>query len=247
MSGSDAEAELRRLRQEIDERDDLVAMTTHELRNQLHTLTLQLQLARLAANAGDSVTTAERIAKAQASLGRYVERATLLLDLTRLNANAYPLQLREVDLSHTLRQIVDGLLTEAQSRGVGVTVSLPPACPALTDPSVLEHIVGNLLLNAFKHAACNTVAVSLQVQGAESAQITVADDGRGIAPDDQQHIFGKFGTARSSARGSGTGLGLWIVRKLLEALGGTIALASRPDAGSTFTLTLPLRRGSRPP
>ena len=242
-----AEAELQRLRQEIDERDDLLAMSTHELRNQLHTLTLQLQLARLAANAGDGATTAERIGKAQASLARYVERVTLLLDLTRLNANAYPLQLREADLSQTLRNIVDSLMTEAQSRGVGVTVSLPPSCPALTDPSVLEHIVGNLLLNAFKHAACGTVAVSLEQPDAESARIVVADDGRGIAPDDQQHIFGKFGVARSGGRGSGTGLGLWIVRKLTDALGGTIALTSRLDAGSAFTLTLPLRRGSRPP
>ena len=248
MASDDIDAELQRLQQQINERDDMLAMAAHELRNQMHTLTLQLKLAQLAAEAKDSATTAERVIKAQATLARYIDRVTLLLDLTRLNAKTYPLALRDIDLSEVLRQIAESVLPEAQFRNVALTLSLPPACPARSDPAVLEHIVGNLLLNAFKHAACATVTLTLEALDGERAQIKVSDDGRGIAAADQQRIFAKFvGAAGDLGRGSGTGLGLWIVSKLVDALGGSITLDSRPDAGCTFTLSLPLRREGHAP
>ncbi len=244
MTDALPDAEIERLRRELGERDDFVALATHEVRNQLHTLGLQLRLAQLALETKDLDTSAERIGKAQATLARYIERVTLMLDLTRLNADAYPLALRDVDVSETLRQIVEGLQSEAQFRAVALRTSLPPQCPALIDASALEHVVSNLLLNAFKHAAARNVTVSLLVlPGGERARIEVADDGQGIAEADRQRIFGKFERdAGSGARTGGSGLGLWIVRKLVAALGGTIGLASRPGAGSTFTIELPLRR-----
>lgn len=247
-----ADEALERLRGQLAERDDLLALVAHELRNPLQALALQLALVRKGVEgAASSEEMRPRVARAEVLLARYIDRATLLLDLTRLNADAYPLAARNVDLRELLAQIAQGLAPEAQFRGVRLELDLPNApCPAQTDPLVLEQIVDNLLLNAFKHAACREVRLGLHcTPGSGRAQIVVADDGRGIAPEDQQRIFGKFEVARSGARGSGSGLGLWIVRKLLCVLGAEIALASAPGAGTTFTLAIPLSSdpGGRPP
>ena len=67
----------------------------------------------------------------------------------------------------------------------------------------------------------------------------VKDNGRGIAPEDQQSIFGKFAVAAHSSRGAGTGLGLWIVTRLVHAMGGDITLSSAPGTGSVFTVRIP--------
>ena len=236
---ADPADEAARLRQAIAERDDLLAMAAHELRNPLHALTLQLSLARTGAEAQGQAETAARIAKAQATLARYVDRVTVLLDLARLNANAYPLEPRPVDLSALLRGMADAMTHEAEYRGVRLELDVPPSCPARLDALIVEQILDNLLLNAFKHAACSTVTLRLRARG-EVAQIVVADDGRGIAAGDHARVFHKFGTASATPRGPGTGLGLWIVLKLIDVLGGSITLESAPGTGSVFTLTLPL-------
>jgi two-component system, OmpR family, sensor kinase len=236
---TDLHDEIERLRQALQERDDLLALAAHELRNPLHGLTLQLRLARMAAEGGDAPGSLGRVAKAEVMLERYVERLTMLLDLARLNDKAYPLQLRTVDLVRTLASLVDTLAAEAQYRHVEVALNAPSGCEATTDPAIVEQIVANLMLNAFKHAACRRVTLTLERADTDTVLISVADDGRGIAAEDQQRIFDKFAIAQDGVRGSGSGLGLWIVRKLLAVLGGSITLASRPQAGSVFTLRLP--------
>ena len=246
-AGPGVSAEVERLREAIAERDDLLAMAAHELRNPLHALSLQLALARAGAETSGQAATAERLAKAQVMLARYVDRVTVLLELARLNVNAYPLDPQPIDLSALLRGLAESLAQEARFRDVRLEVDVPANCPAVIDALVIEQILDNLLLNAFKHAACSTVTLSLRLVAPDRAEIAVADDGRGIAPADQQRIFGKFATVQASRRGSGTGLGLWIVRKLLDVLGGSIALTSAPQAGSKFLLTVPLSQPVGPP
>jgi signal transduction histidine kinase len=233
------ESEITRLREALRERDDLLAMAAHELRNPLHGLSLQLRLARMAAEGGDAPGALQRVAKAEVMLSRYAERLSVLLDLARLNADAYPVSLQRVDLARTLRVLGETMAPEAEFRGVALHLHLPRTLEAVTDAGIVEQIVGNLLLNAFKHAACRNVTLSLQAEGPQAAQIVVSDDGRGIPPADQQRVFGKFAVGSDAERGSSTGLGLWIVRKLLAALDGRLSLDSRPQAGSTFTLRLP--------
>lgn len=240
------EQEIERLRGELAERDGLLAIVAHELRNPLHALALQLTLAQKLAASATPAGAAPRIAKAQATLSRYTHRVTVLLELARLNVDAYPLACKAVDLAALLRTVAESLVEEAQFRKVEVRTDLPPVCAARTDAQVVEQIVDNLMLNAFKHAACNTVTLGLQVGADGAAVITVADDGCGIAPEDQSRIFERFVVAQNSPRGRGTGLGLWIVRKLVKVLGGRIELHSRPGAGTTFTVRFPLVALSNP-
>lgn len=241
-----AEALAARLRREIEERDDVLSMIAHELRNPLHALSLQLALARSTARSHQQPDTAARIAKAQATLERYVDRVSVLLELARLNADTYPLRKAPVDLTVVLTALAQALEAEGQFHGVRLIAQLPASCPALTDQLVVEQIVENLLLNAFKHAACSTVTLSLRAIAAGRAEIEVADDGTGIGTQDQDRALGKVGISAAAAlthdgkRGAAGGFGLWIVRKLLDVMGGSVTLTSQPGAGCVFTVRFPL-------
>jgi two-component system OmpR family sensor kinase len=111
----------------------------------------------------------------------------------------------------------------------------------LLDEVALEQILDNLLANALSYGAGQPVVVALRPEGA-LARLTVRDHGIGIPPEHQARIFAPFERlmAARGPGGGGFGVGLWVVRQLAEALGGTVAIESAPAAGSTFTVVLPL-------
>ncbi len=219
------------------EQDDVMALVAHELRNPLHALSLQLKLARITAQGRGQDEALTQIVKAQGMLDRYSERVTLLLDLVSLQPGALPVRHTAIDLAALVRRLCDELAPEAGYRGVNLQAEAPDTLLAHSDPVMLTQVLDNLVLNALKHAGCRTVRVAL-TSTADHASIEVRDDGRGIAAADFERIFGKFGLGSATLRGSG--LGLWIVRKLLAALGGTVSLISTPGCGATFTVRLPL-------
>lgn len=224
------------LRAQRDKIDELLALVSHELRNPLHGLMLQVALAK--ANAVADTQAFDRIAKIESTLQRYSKRATLLLELLGLRSVECPVHRRRLDVVAVLQAVVDAESAQAHARNVTVTLMGETQCVADSDPVLLEEILDNLLLNAFKHAACTRIEVSLRC-AQDSVEVMVADNGIGIAVEDQQRIFDKFDIARRTPRESGSGLGLWIVRKLVSALGGSIELQSTPSAGSRFAVTIP--------
>jgi signal transduction histidine kinase len=104
----------------------------------------------------------------------------------------------------------------------------------------LEQVVSNLLTNAIKYGCGRPISVELK-QDEEHVWLSVRDEGIGIAPADQERIFERFERAVSEQHYSGFGLGLWIVRQILDAMGGRIHVQSEPGQGSVFTVELPLR------
>lgn len=232
-------------REELENMADLLALVAHELRNPLHAMALQMSVARHTAEGHGQADTSARLAKAQKTLERYTDRVTVLLDLVTRQSRAYPVNLQSLDLSAVLSGVVESLLAEAAYFGVELRHKNEGPCPALTDALLIEQIVENLVLNAFKHASCKVVTVSLRSADGW-ADLAVADNGRGIAKEDQDRIFHKFGVSRASGRGSGSGLGLWIVRRLVQVLGGTVSLVSAPGQGCTFTVRFPLFPTAQP-
>jgi len=233
--------ELASLRREIALRDDILALAAHELRNPLHALSLHLALARTTAHAGNAREAADRIRRAELSLKRYAERVTVLMELLASPGIAYPLARRRVDVPALLVTLVDSLEEEARSRGIAVSVAFDPvAFDAMhaADPVALEQLVDNLLLNAFKHSGASRVTIRLS-SGRDDWRLQVVDDGGGIAFEDQQMIFEKFAVAAHSSRGAGTGLGLWIVTRLVQAMDAEITLESAPGTGCVFTVRIP--------
>jgi two-component system, OmpR family, sensor kinase len=234
-------AELARLKREIATRDDILAIAAHELRNPLHALALHLTLARATAQGGACAEAADRIRRAELTLRRYSERVTVLMELLASPGVVYPLTRRRVDVAALLETLAESLDQEARSRGIDVSVAAEPAGVDWTrsvDPVAFEQIVDNLLLNAFKHSRATRIVIRLSSDD-DAWRVQVEDNGGGISLEDQRSIFEKFAVAAHSSRGAGTGLGLWIVTRLVQAMNGEITLKSAPGDGCCFTIRIP--------
>jgi signal transduction histidine kinase len=145
---------------------------------------------------------------------------------------------QEVDLSALARDVVARHVEEARASGSAVAVEAPAAVACQADPDRLEQVVTNLLSNALKYG--RGAPVELRVRAEEGyAVLDVVDHGIGIPPEQQARIFGRFERAVPPRSYGGLGLGLWIVRSMVEAHGGKVAVESAPGRGSTFTVKLP--------
>jgi two-component system sensor histidine kinase KdpD len=170
-----------------------------------------------------------------------------LLDMTRLEAGAIAPRREMVDLG----DITGSALRRAAKvlANHHVRVDIAPDLPMLNLDAVLfEQVLFNLLDNAAKYAPCDT-EISLRAWRERNlARIAVLDEGDGIPPHDLERIFDKFYRVQAADRQlAGTGLGLAICRGFVEAMGGTIVAANRPDrSGAIFTITFPLPPGQPP-
>jgi two-component system, OmpR family, sensor kinase len=213
---------------------------SHELRTPLTIMRGNLELvarnsdmpdAERAAALRDSIEEAERMT-------RLVED---LLSLARVDAGM-TLPDEEVALAPLVRAVAEEITAIAGERVVSVTIGSPDA-KVRGFESLLRRLLENLADNAVKYTAeRGTISLSLVDEG-DDAVITVADDGVGMTPDEVAHAFDRFWRSDRSRERPGSGLGLAIAKTVAEAHGGTIQVASEPDAGTTFTVRIPRSSG----
>jgi signal transduction histidine kinase len=246
----DNEARLRariaELEQLLQARDEFLSIAAHELRNPMHSLLLQVSAALQIARQQDVSPLARRLERVQHIVDRYVKRASLLLDVGRMNATRMRPQVEPVDFAEVVREVVESYSPEAAFNRSPLSMRIPPTLCGRWDRLGLEQIVSNLISNAIKFGAGAPIDVSLESKQDSSVQFEVRDRGIGIARVDQERIFGRF--ERLSAQPghpAGAGVGLWLVRGLIESHGGTINIRSEPAKGATFTVVLPLDSGSQ--
>ena len=169
---------------------------------------------------------------------------TDLLTLTQMDSRDDALHLSEIDLSALTEETLHTLSPVADKAGLTIVSAIAPGVRLNGDATKLASVIYNLTDNAIKYTPeGGEVRVSLSGKG-KTVTLTVTDNGIGIPPEEQAHIFDRFyrvDKARSRATG-GTGLGLSIVRQMVQLHGGQITLASEPGRGSTFTVTLPVRK-----
>ena len=235
-------------------KDEFLATLSHELRTPLTSMlgwVRMLRGARLdAEQTARALETIERNTRLQAKL------IDDLLDVSRIVAGKIKVEQQRVDLAAVVGEAVQSLRREAEVAGVELAVSLDgDAGTVVGDVVRLQQIVANLVSNAIKFTpAGGRINVSLERVDAGSLRLVVRDTGVGIRPDLLPRIFDRFlqgDASRTRGRG-GLGLGLAIVRHLVELHGGFITAASDgPGHGATFTVTLPTvdstRRGETPP
>jgi two-component system OmpR family sensor kinase len=245
----DDEARLRarisELEQLLQARDEFLSIAAHELRNPMHSLLLQVSAAVQLARQQGATPLARRLERVQHIVDRYVKRASLLLDVGRLNATRLRPQVESVDFAEIVREVVESYSPEAVFNRSALNVRIPHSLCGRWDRLALEQIVSNLISNAIKFGAGASIDVSLESKQDSSVKFEVRDRGIGIAQIDQERIFGRF--ERLSAQPghpAGAGVGLWLVRGLVESHGGTIQVHSEPAKGSTFTVVLPVDAGS---
>ncbi|HSP79765.1 MAG TPA: ATP-binding protein, partial [Myxococcaceae bacterium] len=239
-----AEAEQARAQAEqaVRLRDDFLAVASHELKTPLTSVTLQLQaLLRQAREwrGPEGAQVVERLEKTQRQVLRLTRLMEEMLDVSRLTAGRLQLELREVDLVRVVREVMERFGEEARRKGTRLELRGADSVVGRWDEVRLEQVVTNLVSNALKYGRGAPVEVTVRRSGA-MALLEVVDHGIGIAPEDLERIFDKFERAVPLRQYGGFGLGLYLVRQLVEALGGAVGVESSPGTGTTFRLLLPL-------
>jgi signal transduction histidine kinase len=231
--------EMSRQLSEVDRlRRDLVANASHELRTPLGALRAQLENIIDGVEPGDSAAIEDAL--------RQVERLTdlvdQLLDLSKLESGAVPLELSEIRADALLDQVVAEWSEPASSRGV--RIELEPGSPELVlrvDVDRMRQVLANLVANAIRHSPeVGRVLLSARAEGS-TTRLEVADEGPGIPADDLERVFERFyrsDPARSADVG-GAGLGLAIARWIVELHGGTIRAATADPTGCRIVVELP--------
>ena len=222
-------------------RDDFLSIAGHELRTPLTALQLQLQgLSRTLKRPAPPTATqiGERLDKATLHLGRLERLINELLDVSRIATGRLLMHPETVDLEQLAREVIERFGDDFARQGSPVSLRVPSPVVGQWDRLRLDQVITNLVSNALKYGAGQPITVEIAERDGR-ARLTVRDRGIGISPDDQKRIFGRFERAVSERHYGGLGLGLWIVRQIVEAHGGSIALHSEPGVETAFTVELP--------
>jgi two-component system, sensor histidine kinase len=239
----------RRLTREMEERraaerkseakDEFLAMLGHELRNPLSAISSAAALIGLAGPKGDSAERAARIIGRQSQhLSRIVDD---LLDLSRAMSGKIRLERRPLDMAALVAACADTFRATGRSRDFEVRLDVAPGWVD-GDPTRLEQVVSNLIDNALKYTPPGgSIAMSTAQAGADVV-LTIRDSGTGIAPELLPHVFEVFvqGSITLDRAQGGLGIGLALVRRLVELHGGSVSAHSDgAGLGSTFVVRLP--------
>ncbi|MGH3389230.1 MAG: ATP-binding protein [Actinomadura sp.] len=228
---------VRRARQERD-RADLVSTVAHELRSPLtsvkgFTATLLAKWHRF--NDDQKRVMLETV---NADADRVTRLITELLDVSRIEAGRLELRRQVVDLAQEVRKVVAGRVAagEAEDR---FRVEVRGPLPELwLDQDKVDQVLGNLVENAVRHGAGTVTIVVEPDAGDEGAAVSVRDEGDGIPPEAVQRVFRRFWRGYGNRR-RGTGLGLYIVKGLVEAHGGAVVVQRAPGGGAQFRFMMP--------
>ena len=237
------------LTEAVAARDTFLAVAAHELRNPMTPIIGQVDLLLAAVRAGrcPPEQVEQRLERVQHSVRRYLKRAAVLLDVSRLNSGMLQLEPEGFDLAALLRDVADEFADAARRAGIAITVAAPESLRGTWDRLAVEQIVDNLVSNALKYGGRTPIEVSAAACG-EQVRIQVRDHGTGISPGDRVRVFQRFERAVGQGeRRSGFGVGLWVVCRLVETMEGTVIVDDAPSGGALFIVTLPRHVGGERP
>jgi len=231
----------RHAEQAIRLREVFLSVAAHELRTPLLPLQLRLQSLLRRGRSGALVEPAKLLGEVAAAerqtrqLGRLVDQ---LLDVSNLSAG-HPLVLRrqQVELGGLVTRVLEEMRPQVEDSGSEVRCELRTPAEGWWDARRLEQVVASLLHNALKFGQGRPIDVRVTPRDG-TVVLEVKDHGIGMAEDERRRIFERFGRGVPVRHYGGLGLGLYLVRRLVEAHGGRISVESRPGGGSTFTVEL---------
>ncbi|KYF98203.1 hypothetical protein BE20_35930 [Sorangium cellulosum] len=224
-------------------RDTFLTLAAHELRTPLTPLQMEVQTLLRDARAGrmraeGSDRAARKLERAGRQIGRLERLANDLLDVARLAAGEPEMRMEPVDLSLLVRDVAARHAAALKHAGSALSLDAEPGVVGLWDRVCLVQVADKLLSNAVKFGEGKPIDV--RVEGDDGrARLVVRDRGAGIARATQARLFGRFERGVSERHFGGLGLGLWIARRIVDALGGSIRIDSEPGAGATFIVELP--------
>jgi signal transduction histidine kinase len=238
-------AELRRL--------DFYSMIAHDLRNPLQAMSLRAGLALMRLAGKGCAGAEDDVRHMQARIGDLVSMVNDFLDLARMDATGMRLETAEHDPADLIERTIGStaLLAAAKNVTLRFARSSSAAFSAELDPKRFDQVLSNLLSNAIKFTPDGGVVEVSLAETQEGFEVAVSDTGQGIAEAALATLFQRYSRAVPAGMGAGgTGLGLLIVREIVEAHGGTVTVESQLGAGSTFRVRMPrtaVRNTSLPP
>jgi signal transduction histidine kinase/MFS family permease len=232
--------------QRLDEaKDEFVSMASHQLRTPLTSVKGYISMV-LEGDVG-KITNMQRqlLGEAFTSSERMVHLINDFLNVSRLQTGKFMLEAKPIDLAKVVAQEVDSLQTTANARGLKLQYRVPSVFPILyIDEGKIRQVIMNFIDNAIYYSSEETaIKIELAVEGGE-AVFKVKDTGIGVPKKEQSHLFTKFFRATNARkqRPDGTGVGLFLAKKVIVAHGGDIVFESVEGEGSTFGFRLPIKK-----
>lgn len=226
-------------------KDDFISMASHQLRTPLTSIKGYISMVRDGDVGKISKTQDELLSEAFSSSERMVHLINDFLNVSRLQTGKFLIDKHPVDLAKVVQQELESLATNAQSRNLSFTYRMPKKFPTLNlDEDKIRQVIMNFSDNAIYYSTEGTkIKVHLAVEG-KYAVFTVTDTGIGVPRAEQSQLFNKFYRASNARkqRPDGTGVGLYLAKKVIDAHDGKIIFESVEGKGSTFGFKLPLSR-----
>jgi signal transduction histidine kinase len=233
------------LRELLDANDALISITSHELKTPLTAIKAMSEL--MLSYELDAEQRKEMIGDIFQQAERLEQLIREILDASQIDSGRVTLDVGSVDLRDILAEVLDELQTQLDGRNL--KVSFPKRLPQVrADAAKLRQVLVNLITNAIKYSPEAAPVEVKAAAGPDAVRVDVRDHGIGIRREDLSRLFKKFQRIRDPAthNTAGTGLGLYIVKGLVELQGGAVEVASEYGSGSTFSFTLPLAEAAQP-
>ena len=240
VRNAELEASRKQLTEATSRRDEVLHVVSHELRGPLGVLVMAADVFGMDAKSGAPP------AKQQSFADRVVRQAQRmlaivddLLDISRIEAGELRVEPARADLVKVLREAIDRITPSLQRHTIEFRA--PASLDADIDVDRIEQVIANFLTNAIKYSPAGGVITVAVEKGLTTAIVNVSDHGIGVTPEAIPRLFERYFRAPGSEKAAkGIGLGLYVTKRLVEAHGGTVRVASETGKGSTFTFELPL-------
>lgn len=237
--------------QRLDEaKDEFISMASHQLRTPLTSVKGYISMVIEGDVGKISPNQKQLLSEAFTSSERMVHLINDFLNVSRLQTGKFMLDRRSIDLARVVEQELDSLKTTAQSHSMKLRYRKPTRFPVLyLDEGKIRQVIMNFVDNAIYYSReDSTIVVGLVIQDGDVI-FTVKDTGIGVPVAEQKHLFGKFfrATNARTQRPDGTGVGLFLAKKVIVAHGGRMVFDSVEGEGSTFGFRLPVKKMSQPP
>lgn len=227
-------------------RDEFLSIASHELKTPMTSLKLHIQIRKRNLEKGNlAMFTPDRLQQMFEDDAKQVTRINRLvddmLDITRLSAGKFTLQKDVTDLGALVHDVLRRFAPQLETQGIEIKLQTTLDAIGVWDYYRIEQVFTNLLTNAMKYGDGKPIHITITRESG-MAKLCVKDFGIGISAEDQTRVFQQFERAVSPNSISGLGLGLYIVKQIVEAHGGEISVVSEPLKGSTFVVKLPLKK-----
>lgn len=226
-------------------KDEFISLTSHQLRTPLTTVKGYISML-LDGDAGELTKQQRRLLEESFhSSQRMVHLISDFLNISRIQTGRFEMELSETDLAGVLNEEIEQLQLSAKSRQIALAYEKPSQFPMVhIDEAKIRQVMMNFIDNAIYYSPPNTTVKVVLLYAGQHIEFRVVDQGIGVPASEQHKLFSKFARASNAKkqRPDGTGIGLFMAKKIIVALGGSIIFQSKENKGSTFGFRLPLQK-----